>query len=588
MPEPHRARVPVEIEAAGDTHIGGRPHNEDALVLRPDLNLFVVADGAGGKNAGNVASSLAVTTIAHFFEETAIRASQLPLYDGLGLFTAARRLSTAVQMANDEIIAIAKTSDRHRGMGTTVVAALLDVARRWLHLAWVGDSRCYRFREGRLELLTFDHSLINDVLELRPNIADERVKKLPQNVITRALGMSDSLRVSVRTHELLHDDQYLICSDGLSDVIEDGQIAEALAMELGCDGKVELLMNMALDQGAEDNVACAILDCTLPSGGTGKSTTRPLKKKSSQPRMPKVTAPKASRPKEPSKEDVTEESVPEIVLYDRLDDEPESSPLIHVVPAESTTPEVVDALEGVMSTSPEPAESSPLLLGKDDERGTEPGPVPSPKRATNQPKLDDDPTVVADDLDDMAATQVFKSKPPSDHTERGGAAAGKKGSSTTPRDRASEAAAGSAQVRTGDTRRAPDSVAPSKPGTLQGAGPEPKVTRPRNLSPLSRPRSTLHGHLPPPPGVEKQEAVARITGKGSSGSEPSTKTKGEERDSTAFELKKELPPMREPLATNEFILEDTVSCHACGSIISKTAEICMYCGATTGFVPNDD
>ena len=85
MPSPGRARVPVQIEVAGDTHIGGRPHNEDAILLRPDLNLFIVADGAGGQNAGNVASSLAVTTVAHFFEQTQTHASKLPLYDALGL-----------------------------------------------------------------------------------------------------------------------------------------------------------------------------------------------------------------------------------------------------------------------------------------------------------------------------------------------------------------------------------------------------------------------------------------------------------------------------------------------------------------------
>ncbi|HHH27293.1 MAG TPA: hypothetical protein ENK57_02945, partial [Polyangiaceae bacterium] len=124
MPSPGRARVPVQIEVAGDTHIGGRPHNEDAILLRPDLNLFIVADGAGGQNAGNVASSLAVTTVAHFFEQTETPASKLPLFDALGLFTAARRLSAAVQEANKEIMTIAKSSDRHKGMGTTVVATL--------------------------------------------------------------------------------------------------------------------------------------------------------------------------------------------------------------------------------------------------------------------------------------------------------------------------------------------------------------------------------------------------------------------------------------------------------------------------------
>src|SRR5690606_29468778 len=118
--------------------------------LRPDLNLFLVADGAGGQNAGNVAASLAITTIAHFFEQTETGAASLPHFDGLGLRTAARRLSAAVQEANREILEIAKSSDKHRGMGTTIVAALFELDYRMVHIAYVGDSRCYRLRDGRL------------------------------------------------------------------------------------------------------------------------------------------------------------------------------------------------------------------------------------------------------------------------------------------------------------------------------------------------------------------------------------------------------------------------------------------------------
>src|SRR5690606_22983778 len=143
------------------THIGGRTHNEDAILLRPDLNLYVVADGAGGQNAGNVAASLATTSLAHFFEQIQPSLEEQPEHDRLGLYHAARRLSIAVQEANREILEIAKPSDRHHGMGTTVVAALFVSAYRRVHVAQVGDSRFYRLRDGRLELLTHDHSLAN-------------------------------------------------------------------------------------------------------------------------------------------------------------------------------------------------------------------------------------------------------------------------------------------------------------------------------------------------------------------------------------------------------------------------------------------
>lgn len=644
----------MQIEVAGDTHIGGRPHNEDAILLRPDLNLFIVADGAGGQNAGNVASSLAVTTVAHFFEQTQTHASKLPLYDALGLFTAARRLSTAVQEANKEIMTIAKSSDRHKGMGTTVVAALFDVERRWLHLGYVGDSRCYRLREGRLELLSFDHSLINDVLELRPNVDDARVKKLPKNVITRALGMSDNLRVSMRTHELMHDDRYLLCSDGMSDVITDDQIGEALAMEIGCDGQVELMMNMVLDKGAEDNVACVVVDCSVPAGGGGKTVTRPLRKKASRPKMAAVSA--SEIPAGPSREDVTEESVPEIVLYDNMSTDRDSSPLIHVVPAQSTTPEVVDALKEVITPASEPPATLAPEVEENDERGTEPGPVPPPppKRGAKgrdpsiarlgpkpavrdiappkprarpaatvdgatekggaaagkqedvkatQPSavrrpagmygrkvappplpsesieegLEDEPTVAADvDEEEGAATRQF-------HSE-GSAGGGSedvdelaKTTTAAPRRHHPHSAEDLGKPQTGDTKRAPDSVVP---GTLQGTARDSDVAV--KVARASRPNRALRATLPggvPAPEAEKVTSTPKITGADLGGSPD---------DSAAFELKKELPPMRGPLDTSEFILEESVPCHACGSVISRTAEICMYCGATTGFVKADD
>src|SRR5690606_25010597 len=111
-----------------------------------------------------------------------------------------------------------------------------------------------------------DHSLANDVLEMRPEIADARLMKLPQNVITRALGMSEKLRVSVRTHELVHGDRYLLCSDGLSDVVAESQIAEVLGLGASCDERVRLLVDLAIEGGADDNVAVIVLDTSLAAG----------------------------------------------------------------------------------------------------------------------------------------------------------------------------------------------------------------------------------------------------------------------------------------------------------------------------------
>src|SRR5687768_7316977 len=103
MSEPGRARKPLRIQGAGNTHIGGREHNEDTVLLRPDLDLYMVADGAGGHNAGNIASALATTTVAHYFESSQSEAASQPPYDAMGLNYAARRLATAFQHANREV-----------------------------------------------------------------------------------------------------------------------------------------------------------------------------------------------------------------------------------------------------------------------------------------------------------------------------------------------------------------------------------------------------------------------------------------------------------------------------------------------------
>jgi len=248
----------VRVVAAGDTHIGRREHNEDAVLIRRELDLFSVADGAGGENAGNMASTLAMSSLAHFFEQSLDDATG---FDVLGLPKGARRLSQAVHHANAEIVQMARTNDRFQGMGTTVVALAVDRTAAIVHLAHVGDSRCYRVRAGQLELLTQDHSLANDVLELAPHISDERAIQLPSRVITRALGMSDQVRVAVQSHAIVPGDRFLLCSDGLTDMLDEEQIADALRQELRPDATVKVLLEIANAAEARDNVAAVVVEC---------------------------------------------------------------------------------------------------------------------------------------------------------------------------------------------------------------------------------------------------------------------------------------------------------------------------------------
>lgn len=260
--------------AAGDTHIGKREYNEDAILVRRDLELYVLADGAGGEAGGTMASTMATAAIALHFEESQADAASRPTFDSLGLPWPARRLSAAVQRANREINELGQTNERYRGMGTTVMAAFFEPRRSVMHLAWVGDSRCYRFREGHLELLTHDHTLATDVLELAPDISDERALTLPRNVVTRALGMSERVRVSILSLEALPGDRYLLCSDGLTDEVDDEQLAEALAQNNSPEGEVRLLLDVANAAGASDNVAAVVIDCK--AGGGARELRRPV------------------------------------------------------------------------------------------------------------------------------------------------------------------------------------------------------------------------------------------------------------------------------------------------------------------------
>lgn len=329
MVDPTRLFLPLKVTAAGGTDIGKvRRHNEDAILLRPDLSLFILADGAGGHNAGNVASALATTAIANFFEATghATHAGEAeePDLDAFGLPIAARRLAAALQKANDDILDIAKTSNKLRGMGTTAVAVSCLERSGMIHVAHVGDSRCYRWRDGVLELLTHDHSLLNDALEMKPNIDDAALAKLPQNVVTRALGMEPNVRVSVRSFRMLAGDKYLLCSDGLSDTVDEDTMGDVLAVDRSPDELVRGLIDKALDQGARDNIAAVVVTCALGSGAVAVPRSAQVVRRLSS--MPP--------PGGPSSDD------PEIVILAE-----EEGSHVHVVPSDAIAEEVLEALE---------------------------------------------------------------------------------------------------------------------------------------------------------------------------------------------------------------------------------------------------
>ncbi len=253
--------TPLELQAAGRTHVGKRrAHNEDVVLVREDLGLFVVADGAGGHNSGEVASALAARSMENYFGATIRATHEAPEFNSFGLPSGARRLSAAVLKANRDVVEIAKTP-KHRGMGTTVVAACFSPRSGLMHVAHVGDSRCYRMRAGDFEQLTQDHSLLTDVIEQRPELDDEVLKRLPKNIVTRALGLSVELRVSIRSYTVVEGDRYLLCSDGLSGPVAAAALAETLDAGEPPAAVAERLIELANAAGGPDNIAALIVDC---------------------------------------------------------------------------------------------------------------------------------------------------------------------------------------------------------------------------------------------------------------------------------------------------------------------------------------
>lgn len=228
--------------------------------MKPAVGLFVVADGMGGHNAGEVASMLAALSI----ENCLMAARSAPLPDALTgdprpLSTEERHLVAAVRKANADVFEISKSHAEHAGMGTTVVAAHVSLESGELHVAHVGDSRCYRFRNGMLEPLTRDHSLVAEAIAFKPDITDAELAMFPKNVISRALGRAPTVEIDVRTESIQPGDVYVLCSDGLCGLVDDAKIQACLEREKDPELACQALIDAANTAGGTDNVTVIVV-----------------------------------------------------------------------------------------------------------------------------------------------------------------------------------------------------------------------------------------------------------------------------------------------------------------------------------------
>ena len=235
-----------------------RKGNEDSLFVNPEQNLFVVADGMGGHAAGEVASRVAVESINEFVCMTSgdeeitwpFGLDESMSYDG-------NRLKTSVRYANNKVLASTKESVEYEGMATTVVGVLVDGATA--NLAHVGDSRIYLFRGGQLTQLTSDHSWVNEQLQGGMLTAEQARSHPLRNVVTRALGGKPDLDVEMQVHEALPGDLLLLCSDGLTTMVPDPEIARLISENGGVESAAKALVDEANRKGGEDNITVILL-----------------------------------------------------------------------------------------------------------------------------------------------------------------------------------------------------------------------------------------------------------------------------------------------------------------------------------------
>lgn len=247
-----------KVRLLGETDNGRvREHNEDMIAVDPEIGLLVVADGMGGYNAGEVASGIAVKTIVAMVQ-AAVEREDLRVDDpASGMSRPSIILRDAIHRANKIIYQTARTQPQCEGMGTTVVSALFFDNRA--AIAHVGDSRLYRLRAERFEQVTQDHSLLQELVDRGFYSAEEAQRAANKNYVTRALGVEPSVEVEIREVGVAKGDFYLLCSDGLSDMVEDDDIHLTISTfgdNLATVAKQ--LIQLSNDNGGRDNISVVL------------------------------------------------------------------------------------------------------------------------------------------------------------------------------------------------------------------------------------------------------------------------------------------------------------------------------------------
>jgi serine/threonine protein phosphatase PrpC len=250
----------ARMHSFGDTHIGLRRHlNEDTLFFDDDLCLYVVADGMGGQNAGEVASRTAVDVVTTFvrrsFESETIT---WPFGVVPTLSYEGNRLRSAIMLANKRVWRDAESREEYLGMGTTIVAALVENSA--LTFCGAGDCRAYRIRNNAIEQLTTDDSWVQAAISTGAVTAEKFREHPLRNIVTKAVGAKETIEIDVIEHTAQDGDLYLLCSDGLHSMITDSRILEVVAPLRGnLKEAAAALIAAANESGGKDNVTVLLL-----------------------------------------------------------------------------------------------------------------------------------------------------------------------------------------------------------------------------------------------------------------------------------------------------------------------------------------
>jgi serine/threonine protein phosphatase PrpC len=247
-----------KLTFVGQTDTGRvREHNEDTIAADADVGLLVLADGMGGYNAGEVASGIAVKTITNLVREGLAREDLDSVDRNTGLSRVSIVLRDAITRANKIIYQTARSQAECEGMGTTVVAALFYDNR--ISIAHVGDSRLYRQRGSQIAQVTMDHSLLQELVDRGFYSPEEAQRAANKNYVTRALGVEPQVEVEVQEHPVDKGDVYILCSDGLSDMVEDEDIRLTIStFGANLDTVAKQLIQLANENGGRDNVSVVL------------------------------------------------------------------------------------------------------------------------------------------------------------------------------------------------------------------------------------------------------------------------------------------------------------------------------------------